>query len=239
MVAYDAIRIPFRQAHECAAAHHIPPIAPEHHLVYDHVCDPRPDLPVQQLMVSFKIHEDLGAYYPCGAANVVVPSETGQPDVALAEIGERVVHDELQPFIDGEIELPLQVRQVPGRGLRCVPRQIPAFLVEEHLHILEAVLLPEELLVLYPVLAVFLLGTGVELALYRKDGKEDAHKGRACSQACTECPEHWLKLATFGTIPSTSKYEFRAFLSCSTSPATPSTHSRRTHTSCTMAGKPY
>ena len=57
----------------------------------------------------------------------------------------------------------LQILQVHGGGLRGVPRQVAPFLVEEHLHVLETVLLPQEILVLHPVLPVLLLRAGVEL----------------------------------------------------------------------------
>ena len=119
--------------------------------------DARADLLVEQGMIPLEVHEDLRTDDPGEASDVVLAGHALQPDVALPEIGERVVHDELQSLVEREVEFLLQLLEVPACRLGGVARDVSPLLVEEHLHVLEPVLLPEEFLVLHPVLAVLLL----------------------------------------------------------------------------------
>ena len=196
------IGVPLRQAHEGGALQHVAPVAPEHHLIDDHVCDAGADLPIEQGVVPFEIHEDLGAHDAGEAADVLLAIHPSDSDVALAEIGERVVDDELQAFVQGEIELLLKFLLVSHCGLRHVPGHIASFLVEENLHVLEPVLLPEEFLVLHAVLPILLLRSRIELREGQRRTAHHQEQGDAAAEREAEKGEHRLKLALGRPHPS-------------------------------------
>ena len=166
--------------------------------------DTRADLLVEQQVVALVVHEDLGAHDACEAVVFLRDVDHRDADVALPEVGERVIDDELQALVQHEIEALLQFLLVHRGSLSHIASKITALLVEEDLHALEAVLLPQEVLVLHPVLAILLLRTGIELRRGRQPGHphQDQHGGHAVGQEGKEACAHGLKLALNRPEPS-------------------------------------
>ena len=156
--------------------------------------DARADLPIEQRVVTFEVHEDLGAHDAGEATDVLLAIHPGDTDVALPKVGERVVYDELQALVQSEVEAFLQLLLVHGGGLCHVTGMIAALLVEEDLHVLEPVLLPEEILELHAVLAVLLLRPGIELR-HRRPATKHQCQGQGGLQERTDRCKHRLKLA--------------------------------------------
>ena len=153
-------------------------------LVDQHMGDPGADLPLKVTLLAIEVQKHLAAGDVGSPAGVVFDIAC-QSDVALLQVGQVVIYDELYLLAHTCLQFPLHqgnlIQGIPGSG----NRQLPAVQVKVDVKFIKFVIGPQEILVLNAVFPETHLGPVVKLGKCRGKAENQEHYHKCPGDPCT------------------------------------------------------